>query len=301
MLLCSIGPKGRRGPLSPQVTIPPVVLKWKGYAMTDPRTARRMALFSVAVLLVAMACTCSNPLASLGGSTSGGGIGDFVWLDANGNGIQDNEELGVPGVEVQLLDASGSQVDDTHTDGNGAYSFANPGKGSYELAFIPLDGMTFTLKEAGSDDALDSDANQATGKTDSFDFDGTEDLSRDAGLVEGPIVTTQAPPKATPTLNSTATQEAAVPSAHITYDHTVPGQYSEIVIDLAGLSSGGKVTGTVTGPSVQGSGQFTAFAEVDGTIEIRVKIYQFGTYEVDIPDLGISQTVIVVSATATPF
>ncbi len=38
-------------------------------------------------------------------------IGDYVWLDSNGNGIQDSGEAGIQGVRVDLLDSNGNPVE----------------------------------------------------------------------------------------------------------------------------------------------------------------------------------------------
>jgi hypothetical protein len=264
--------------------------------MTDPRAARRLALFLSAGLLVALACTCTNPLAGLSGGSAGGAIGDYVWLDANGDGNQDTEEQGIAGVEVRLLDENGDEVDTTVTDKDGAYSFSGPEAGTYVVAFVPPEGMHFTLQDQGLDDSLDSDARQEDGRTEPFGYDGSEDMTRDAGLVAEALATTVPPPKATPTATAAATATEAsadTPQVDVTYHHTVPGQFSEIIILISNLEPGQEVSGQVTGPAVDGDGTFTAFGGADGTCEIRVKIFQFGVYDVDIPDLGPSQAVNV--------
>jgi hypothetical protein len=52
-------------------------------------------------------------------------IGDTVWNDANGNGIQDNGETGIAGVTVTLLDSNGQPIPGgtATTDANGQYTF----------------------------------------------------------------------------------------------------------------------------------------------------------------------------------
>jgi len=50
-------------------------------------------------------------------------IGDLVWLDANGDGVQGADESGVAGVTLKLLDAGGVERGTTTTDADGAYSF----------------------------------------------------------------------------------------------------------------------------------------------------------------------------------
>jgi uncharacterized repeat protein (TIGR01451 family) len=55
---------------------------------------------------------------------SGAGlIGDFVFLDANGNNIQDAGDQGLEGVTVRLFNAGGDFIGVTSTDENGKYLF----------------------------------------------------------------------------------------------------------------------------------------------------------------------------------
>ncbi|HTQ37670.1 MAG TPA: SdrD B-like domain-containing protein [Pirellulales bacterium] len=69
-------------------------------------------------------------------------IGDYVWNDANGNGIQDANETGLAGVTLTLTgsNANGSVTDHATTDANGHYSFTEIA-GSYT---ITVDASNFT-------------------------------------------------------------------------------------------------------------------------------------------------------------
>jgi uncharacterized surface anchored protein len=84
-------------------------------------------------------------------------IGDKVWADCDNDGIQDAGEAGVPGVTVKLLDASGNVIATTLTDGNGNYVFKDLMPGTYSVQFVAPAGYTFTTKDVGSNDAIDSD------------------------------------------------------------------------------------------------------------------------------------------------
>src|SRR5205823_2396276 len=61
---------------------------------------------------------------------SRGSIGDYVWDDANGNGIQDPGEPGLSGATVNLLDGLGNWLSSTGTDGNGHYQFTGLSAGN---------------------------------------------------------------------------------------------------------------------------------------------------------------------------
>jgi len=122
-------------------------------------------------------------------------LGDVVWYDDNHNGIQDNNESGVEGVKVYLLDSNGSNILNSDgesisavTDENGTYLFVNLLAGSYSVAFdlatLP-DGYGVTLVDEGDDDTIDSDANRTTGIIPATLLNaGDSNLSLDMGIVK---------------------------------------------------------------------------------------------------------------------
>ena len=64
----------------------------------------------------------------------GAAIGDYVWEDSNGNGVQDSGENGIPDVTVLLIDcATNQQVGSTTTDASGLYHFTGLTPGSYHV------------------------------------------------------------------------------------------------------------------------------------------------------------------------
>ena len=109
-------------------------------------------------------------------------VGNYVWEDTNGNGIQDTDESGVEGVTVKLYTAGGTLVGTDTTDINGEYGFTHLFPGDYYLVFEPPSDYAFTAQDQGTD-AKDSDANPATGQTNVFTLgEGQNDDTRDAGL-----------------------------------------------------------------------------------------------------------------------
>ncbi len=108
-------------------------------------------------------------------------IGDYVWSDINGNGIQDPGEPGINGITVELYDDSEALLQTTVSgnspdDGSpGYYSFRNLAAGIYRVKFdpAPLQGAVLTVQHAGSDPNLDSDPDPITGYTDFITLDAT--------------------------------------------------------------------------------------------------------------------------------
>ena len=125
-------------------------------------------------------------------------VGDFVWFDANKDGIQDADEAGVAGVTVTLTDGAGNPVIDLDgnpvkavtTDANGKYEFtnlmpnverlvANPGEQSYKVTFTPPAGYSATKSYAAADGEKDSNG----AESDVTLTEGQNDETVDLGLI----------------------------------------------------------------------------------------------------------------------
>lgn len=83
-------------------------------------------------------------------------VGDFVWEDVNGDGVQDPGEPGIPNVLVQLIDSGGTEIAITTTDANGLYEFGVPA-GQYTVRvaavnFLPTGPLNGMLPTTGSND-----------------------------------------------------------------------------------------------------------------------------------------------------
>ena len=97
-------------------------------------------------------------------------IGDCVFLDVNGNGVQDACDQPIAGVTVRLFEG-GAEIANTVTDGSGKYWFDDRNvptiawNTAYELRIDVTDAMLTNYEaaalNAGGDDALDSDSDDA--------------------------------------------------------------------------------------------------------------------------------------------
>ena len=116
-----------------------------------------------------------------------GAIGDFVWQDTNGNGIQENGEPGLPNIAVTLFDSNNNVVKTITTDATGHYLFSNLPAGNYTVGFaLPSAGFFFSPPNQGNNDAVDSDAGQ-NGQTGTISLAaGQTDLTVDAGIFAPP-------------------------------------------------------------------------------------------------------------------
>jgi protocatechuate 3,4-dioxygenase beta subunit len=116
-----------------------------------------------------------------------GGLGNFVWNDLDGDGIQDANEPGVAGVRAILFNSAGNPVDTVFTDANGGYLFTNITPGTYTVGFSNLPpGFGFTGQDRGGNDATDSDVNPGSGRTAAVTVTGgTTNTTVDAGIRQG--------------------------------------------------------------------------------------------------------------------
>ncbi len=125
-------------------------------------------------------------------------VGNFVWFDANKDGVQDADEVGVAGVTVTLTDGAGNPVIDLDgnpvkpvtTDANGKYEFtnlmpnvdrivANAGEENYKVTFTVPAGYSATKSYAALDDEKDSNG----AESDVTLTEGQNDETVDFGLV----------------------------------------------------------------------------------------------------------------------
>jgi len=112
-------------------------------------------------------------------------IGDFLWFDGNGDGLQSEDETGVAGVEVALFTSSGEHVASVSSNSDGRYEFNNLSPGEYFLVFDTPEAMSFTHMNQGDDDSSDSDVNPVSGESNVFVVGEADNHNLDAGYVEG--------------------------------------------------------------------------------------------------------------------
>ena len=108
-----------------------------------------------------------------------GVIGDFIWFDADGDGVQDPGEGGIPFVIVQLCqDANCNTVlKTTQTDSDGYYSFGNLNDGTY---YVKVDALSLPTGVVITYD-LDSGINSPDGITAVTLSGGGSNLTADFG------------------------------------------------------------------------------------------------------------------------
>jgi uncharacterized repeat protein (TIGR01451 family) len=120
-------------------------------------------------------------------------LGNYVWGDANSNGLQDEpSSSGINGVTVRLLDYLGNVISTTVTANDpagspGYYTFTNLLSGTYQVEFdlstLPP-GTRVTSPNLGADDALDSDGDPVTGRSAPITlFPGDVDPTIDLGVI----------------------------------------------------------------------------------------------------------------------
>lgn len=148
------------------------------YASAPTRIALKGATTYVVATLCGPSGSCESstlPVSSLG---------DRVWFDADGNGVQNEGETGVSNVTVRLLAETDDILRETTTDANGYYLFADLHEGVYRVQFILPSGYVFTEQNAGSNDEVDSDADRVTGVTATINLPASTDRRDvDAGLI----------------------------------------------------------------------------------------------------------------------
>jgi len=115
-------------------------------------------------------------------------VGDYVWFDVDGDGLQDETDVPLEGVTLTITKADGSAVTDifgnavtsTTTDADGRYTFDHLPFGEYVVTVTPPTGYVATLAGAGADAAIDSSTGSATSA--SLSAGGERDDTLDFGF-----------------------------------------------------------------------------------------------------------------------
>ena len=90
-------------------------------------------------------------------------IGDVVWEDMNGDGLQNEDGTGVENVAVYLAGTTGNGtvvLDTVYTDNTGMYMFGDLVPGDYTISVATPTGFTLITSNQGTNDSLDADANE---------------------------------------------------------------------------------------------------------------------------------------------
>ncbi|KAA9154081.1 hypothetical protein FPZ12_032910 [Amycolatopsis acidicola] len=141
----------------------------------------------------------------VGNGTGDVQLGDRVWFDTDGDGVQDGDEPSLPGVRVQLLgcDGTGAPLAEKTTDASGGYTFGPADKlqpnSCYTVKFdfsgvdttgLPgsprVDGLKWTTPMASVTAAADSSVDPTTGTVRvTVGPPGSVDDTVDGGVVGG--------------------------------------------------------------------------------------------------------------------
>jgi uncharacterized repeat protein (TIGR01451 family) len=103
-------------------------------------------------------------------------LGDYVWLDTNDNGVQDDGNTGVNGVTAVLYDSGGDGIagtpddvpvaqtitQDGPTGQPGWYRFSSLTAGGWRVCIVPPPNTVPSRRDQGGDDTRDSDGDRVT-------------------------------------------------------------------------------------------------------------------------------------------
>ena len=131
-------------------------IAWNSFGYVATRTDNNQTLLPAEPFKVGIEVFEANP----------GVYGDYVWIDTNMDGIQNEVNTGVSGVVVEFYRDNGDGISNpltdvlvsyTVTDANGRYLFPDLIPADYYAVFYPPAGYVVTLTNQGGNDAIDSD------------------------------------------------------------------------------------------------------------------------------------------------
>lgn len=114
---------------------------------------------------------------------TGAKIGDVVWYDYNGDGIQQDNEDPAPGVKVELLDMDGVVKKSTTTNNIGSYLFEDVLPGEHQVKFtLPDDCFIFSKSNQGDNTEINSKPDKTGIATVNVPNLKSENFDVDAGI-----------------------------------------------------------------------------------------------------------------------
>jgi hypothetical protein len=160
-------------------------------------------------------------------------VGNLVWNDLDGDGVQDGNEPGLGGITVQLWNSAKTQlIDSDVTNASGIYTLIAPTPGDYRVRVVrPTTSDQFTIKDSVSaTDLSDSDINPTginLGFTDVYTFASNliSITTIDAGLS---VVQLTPTPSNTPTATPTPHPPNASPLRNFTNNYIVEVSWSGV-------------------------------------------------------------------------
>ena len=199
-------------------------------------------------------------------------LGDYVWLDANENGLQDTNEVPVPNVPVKLYNGCGvNGTPKTMTTNNdGKYLFEKLQPGQYTVMFdINKKFYLFTKQEQGNNRAIDSNPDPITGITKCITLND-DDLTIDAGVILEQPVSCE---------SLTIDRTSAWPSTVINYEckHQWAKTVSVTIVQSGTnnvIATSNQFKGTLTLPSSVVGWDYIVRCTLDGGIDYKVSVYQ---------------------------
>jgi uncharacterized repeat protein (TIGR01451 family) len=216
----------------------------------------------------------------LGAQDLPAGLGDYVWLDANRDGLQGANEQGIAGVVVVLYNAGSTPslrpILTTTTNAQGYYSFTQLLPGSYLVGFVPPRNYLLTMQGQDDTRADDSNADVLSGLTRPVtlaagEFNPTIDAGlftthpaivikkfvngQDADTAPGPTVLTTVP--VTWTYIITNTGDVTLTRISLSDD-----KLGKVICPLTELPPGQSMLCTATGNAV--AGQYANLGTVTG-------------------------------------
>jgi len=113
-------------------------------------------------------------------------LGDYTWLDIDGDGIlgTDPAELPLANVLVEVFDTSGNLITQTTTITTGQYSIIGLAPRDYIVKFTPPGGLIPVSPDQGSDDTIDSDISITDFTVATTLTSGENERKIDAGFID---------------------------------------------------------------------------------------------------------------------
>lgn len=115
-------------------------------------TSRKAAIVGTIALAGVLAATApgfaGNDRDPKGKGPKAGGVMGFAWVDADADGVRDEDEARLGGVKVEVYDATGALVGESTSRENGRYQVKKLAFGDYTVKVVAPEGYTVSADQA---------------------------------------------------------------------------------------------------------------------------------------------------------
>jgi fimbrial isopeptide formation D2 family protein/uncharacterized repeat protein (TIGR01451 family) len=259
------------------------------WTKTSAVSTRLLVVVTSALMTVSPSSASLLAAEEPGAAGHSGVVSGVVWVDADGDGVRDEDEEGLSGVTMVLRSTTTGVVGTSPTDDNGLYQLTGASAGDHRVETLPSEGYAVSPIPESDEDVVNAFSSvDDLAQTEVFSLDAGTDLALNLGLVptddttvddeSSETTTTTAPEPTTTTTESTTTTVPETTTTTVPFDEEalVGAQADSPPITAQAVVACTPEPGFVGCEAFTFSGGDQGFTVPDGVTSLNVKVWGAG-------------------------